>query len=132
MFEEKTGVSWVNRHTDTTTLPNKYSIPKNLRNEFGSKENKEEQRKKKKATTKKTESGAPKKPKTAYLIFYQHMIEIAKKKNPSKTSVIEVSKNMSKLWAQLPPEEKEVFKKKAIEDKERYLKEIKNYEEEHK
>jgi len=69
----------------------------------------------------------PKKPMSAYLIFNNKMREELRETNPDK-DVIALTKIVSKMWADLPDEDKKKWTDLAEADKERFQAEFKEYE----
>lgn len=71
---------------------------------------------------------APKKPITAFIYYNKHNIDVFKKENPDKkVNVASICKESGKEWKTLKEDEKEIYLRKAIKDKERYEKEISLY-----
>lgn len=70
---------------------------------------------------------APKRPKSSYLFFCAAKRDSVKKKNPD-AKVTEISKELGKMWRALNPKKKKKYEKKAATDKERYTREMKDYE----
>tara|TARA_Y100001936_G_C15984507_1_gene618724 strand:+ start:562 stop:1035 length:474 start_codon:yes stop_codon:yes gene_type:complete len=83
----------------------------------GKKEPGSKKKKKKKA------EGEPKRPTTAFFFYTSSIRADVTKKNPGK-SVGELSKIFGQMWADLTDEEKQPFKDKNENDKERYAKEM--------
>ena len=71
----------------------------------------------------KTPKSTVKKPKTPYLIFSNEKREEVKQKNPD-FKFAEISKELGNMWKQCDEEEKEVYEKKAVEDKQRFVDEV--------
>nr|AFJ24846.1 high mobility group-1 [Schmidtea mediterranea] len=71
----------------------------------------------------------PKGAKTPYACFVQVVREEHKKKHPDEQIVFsEFSKRCSEKWKEMSPKEKQRFMDIAAKDKERYLKEMDNYQ----
>lgn len=79
---------------------------------------------------KKKDPNAPKKYKTAYMIFNIERINEYKKKNPNKKiNITEFSKESGELWKKIKEDEKQYEKYKKLEanDKKRFNKEMNLY-----
>ena len=72
----------------------------------------------------------PKRPNSAYFIFSNEkrpsLMEKSKKEN-GKVAVTDVSKELGKMWKELNAKKKKPFEDKAVKDKERYEKEMAEY-----
>tara|TARA_Y100001935_G_scaffold71012_1_gene59326 strand:+ start:171 stop:593 length:423 start_codon:yes stop_codon:yes gene_type:complete len=72
----------------------------------------------------------PKRPNSAYFIFSNEkrpsLMEKSKKEN-GKVNVTDVSKELGKMWKELNAKKKKPFEDKAAKDKERYEKEMAEY-----
>ena len=72
----------------------------------------------------------PKRPNSAYFIFSNEkrpsLMEKSKKEN-GKVAVTDVSKELGKMWKELNAKKKKPFEEKAVKDKERYEKEMAEY-----
>ena len=77
----------------------------------------------KKKKKKKKAEGEPKRPTTAFFFYTSSIRADVTKKNPGKL-VGELSKIFGQMWADLTDEEKQPFKDKNENDKERYAKEM--------
>jgi HMG (high mobility group) box len=76
----------------------------------------------------KKDPNAPKKGKSAYMIFASEKREEIKKENPDATFG-ELGKLLGQAWKDITEKEKEKYNKKAEKDKKRYDEEMKNYTE---
>ena len=70
---------------------------------------------------------APKRNQSAYLLYQNQMRNTFKEQNPGMTFG-QLSKFTSAMYAQISPEEKEVWLQHAEADKQRYLRELDRYE----
>lgn len=76
-----------------------------------------------KATKFKKAPGAPKRFKSAFIIFSSEKHKIIKeeqKDNPNAKKTTDIAKLVSEEWRNMPPEEKKVWEEKASKDKARY------------
>jgi len=73
------------------------------------------------------EEGAPKRPITSFMFFSQDKRAEVKRDNPD-ASFGELGKIIGNLWKNASAEEKEKYEKKALEDKERYRREMEIFE----
>lgn len=74
----------------------------------------------------KNDSGAPKKPLGTYFIFLAHNREAIKKKHPD-LSMCQQTKKISEEWKALSDDEKAKYTDLAAKDKERYAKQIEEF-----
>lgn len=81
-------------------------------------------KKRKQATS---ETTAPRAPTTGYVLFQQERRQIIKKTNP-EIPFAEVTKILGNEWSSLPSSEKQLYLKRAEEDKKRYREELKLYQ----
>ncbi|XP_023216526.1 high mobility group B protein 6-like [Centruroides sculpturatus] len=81
-------------------------------------------KKRKQATS---ETAAPRAPTTGYVLFQQERRQIIKKTNP-EIPFAEVTKILGNEWSSLPSNEKQMYLKRAEEDKKRYREELKLYQ----
>eukprot|EP01024_Parvocaulis_polyphysoides_P036602 TRINITY_DN3254_c0_g2_i2.p2 TRINITY_DN3254_c0_g2~~TRINITY_DN3254_c0_g2_i2.p2 ORF type:complete len:386 (-),score=105.33 TRINITY_DN3254_c0_g2_i2:399-1454(-) len=81
---------------------------------------------KEKKTRKKKDKDAPKRNLSAFMFYSMEKREAAKKANP-EMKVTEVSKVLAEWWKTVSAEEKAIFEEKAAKDKERYTKEMEEY-----
>lgn len=71
--------------------------------------------------------GAPKQPLSGYVHFLNHRRDSVRKECP-EMSFAEISKKLAQEWSQLDASEKQIYVKKAEEDKERYNREFGEYQ----
>jgi len=84
--------------------------------------------KKKRSSRKKTKDpNAPKRPRSAYILYSQDAREEAKKMNPTAKPA-ELMQIMGKMWKELTETEKKPFLDRAVEDKGRFTDEMKDYQ----
>lgn len=74
----------------------------------------------------KKDKNAPKRPKSAYILFCQDKRPEVVKKNP-KMSVTEIAAELGKLWKKASASDKKKYEAQHEKDKERYAKEMKKY-----
>jgi len=77
---------------------------------------------------KKKDPNAPKRPRTAFLLFSVDKRAGVKREYPDLVFG-DIAKQVSHLWANCPPEEKARYQSLAEEDKQRYNKEMQHYKE---
>jgi hypothetical protein len=82
---------------------------------------------KRKAKRPKKDKNAPKRAKTAFIIFSSEMRPDLKRKHP-EYGFSELGKELAKLWRAVSEEEKKRFEQLAAEDKQRYDREKRTYE----
>jgi len=75
----------------------------------------------------KKDKNAPKRPRSAYILFCSDKRDEVKKKYPDE-SITDIAKRLGKLWGKTSDSDKKKFEKEAEKDKERYEKEMKKYE----
>jgi len=90
--------------------------------------NKIEKPKKKKT---KRDPNAPKKPRTAYILFSSDNRVDVKKENPDMIPT-DITKEVARMWREADEDVKEEYKEKAEEDKKRYQDEMEIYNPEYK
>lgn len=74
-------------------------------------------------------STKPKGAKSAYILFCQQFRDQYKKENPDNVlSFSDLSKLCSEKWKSVSENDKNVLKEQAVEDKNRYVKEMENYQ----
>ena len=71
---------------------------------------------------------APKRGKSAYILFSVDKRPEVKAMLPPDAKVTEVMKKIAELWRELDPESKKFWEQKAVEDKARYMDELSTYE----
>jgi len=81
---------------------------------------------KKRSYRKKKDKNAPKKGKTAYILFALSIRNSIKNKYPD-ANFGDISKKIAVKWKKLPESKREKFKILAETDKKRYEREMKNY-----
>jgi len=86
---------------------------------------------KKKKTSKKKKTpvdpNAPKKPLNAYILWSRENRKIIAGKHPNSTGK-KINKLCGKYWRELPEDEKKPYKDQWTSDKERYVKELSEYQ----
>ena len=75
----------------------------------------------------KKDKNAPKRTRSAYVLFGNAKREEIKKTNPDASNT-DVMKIISEHWNKLTDEEKKVYESQSAEDKERYLEEKEEYD----
>eukprot|EP01026_Neomeris_dumetosa_P064606 TRINITY_DN61622_c0_g1_i2.p1 TRINITY_DN61622_c0_g1~~TRINITY_DN61622_c0_g1_i2.p1 ORF type:complete len:665 (-),score=123.05 TRINITY_DN61622_c0_g1_i2:170-2164(-) len=104
--------------------PEKKSTPPKKKAKVG--ESQQQKEGGQKAGRKKKDKDAPKRPIAAFMYFSMDKREEAKRANPDlKTS--EIAKVLGEMWRNVTSEEKAIFEQKAAADKERYAKEMDEY-----
>lgn len=84
----------------------------------------------KKRVIRKKDPNAPKKPRTAFMFYYQEKKSITSEQNPNLRAV-EIKKMISKDWKEVSSDNREKYEKQAKRDKKRYEEEIKEYQSGH-
>ena len=74
----------------------------------------------------KADGGAPKKPLGTYFIFLAHNRDAIKKKHP-ELSMCQQTKKISEEWKSLSEDEKKKYTELAEKDKERYAKQLEEF-----
>jgi high mobility group protein B2 len=74
----------------------------------------------------KTDSKAPKKPKSAYILFCMDMRESVKEQNPNMKAT-EITSKLGDMWNKLSDDKKEKYAHQASADKERYSTAMETY-----
>lgn len=77
--------------------------------------------KRKLKTTLRKAPQAPKRFKSNYILFFEHVQEAIRAELDGKSSAPAVSKKASVMWRNITPEEREHWDKEALKEKERYL-----------
>lgn len=80
------------------------------------------------ARKKKTETSLPKRPLTAYNMFFADLRRRLLSRGEPKLGFTELVRHVASQWKQLVPEQKEVFEQKATADRERYERELEQWE----
>ena len=84
---------------------------------------------KKRIARKKMPQGAPSKNKTAYIIFSTEIrSELATDENGDKVPFSEVGKLIGQRWKAMDSEDKQIYMDRALEDKERFIREMKEFD----
>jgi hypothetical protein len=81
---------------------------------------------KKKAGKKDKDPNAPKRPRSAYIIFSGQEGKKIRAANP-EMSAKDVMREIGRRWSQIDPEKKAKFEEEAAADKERYSEEMESY-----
>jgi hypothetical protein len=89
-----------------------------------------EDKAKKEDERKKEKSDKPKRPTTAYLIFSNDNRDSIKEKNPNM-KVTDIAKVLGGMWREMGDDEKQPYVDRAEQEKERYHRELKEWEHEH-
>jgi hypothetical protein len=81
---------------------------------------------KSKKTKAKKDPNAPKKPRSAYILFSSDNRADVKEENPDMITT-DITKEIARLWREANSDVKEEYKEKAQEDKKRYEREMEDY-----
>jgi hypothetical protein len=89
--------------------------------------NTEEELKKKSPKKEKIDPDAPKAAVNSFILFCRDNRDKIKEKNP-EMKAIDITKKLAEMWKDLEDEEKKEYQEKSKEDKERYVRELEDYE----
>eukprot|EP01025_Chloroclados_australasicus_P005622 TRINITY_DN11737_c0_g1_i2.p1 TRINITY_DN11737_c0_g1~~TRINITY_DN11737_c0_g1_i2.p1 ORF type:complete len:463 (-),score=68.58 TRINITY_DN11737_c0_g1_i2:306-1694(-) len=85
-----------------------------------------EEGKKERKTRKKKDPDAPKRHLSGFMIFSMDKREQVRKENPDK-KITEITKILGEMWKNVTTEEKASYEERSAKDKERYVKEMEQY-----